>query len=415
VTLAVGTVLYGLLAGAIWRWGARHWVLQVAGVLVALLVAALLAVHGLTSGRQKAQLVADGIGQMGLGRLAVGLLLGALAALALELVVAGKESLEAGATGLLVALGAPAAVVLTSDSLLVVAFATAVLMGSVWLRWQQIAGPQLSVRSLGRQAVIVFAALVAAAAILPSVRLGAAPSLLEAVLLAAASAGVMGVLPFSGWAGAVLTLGPRENAFWRLWMVPVGLLLEARLIAASSTAVATSLRELLIGLGLATALFWGARGLLGPESGRYSRILACDVGLMCTAVAFATVQGLAAALILVLAHWLAGGLFTAESGVRPRLLALIGISGIPPFGGFTGRILLVITAASFSPTLSALVLLVVGLQLGIAAAGMRANLASRPTTSSVPRELVGLVTALSTVILGVVPIQALQFLLGTHL
>lgn len=412
--IPIGALMFGLVGALIWRFGQRRWPLQVGGVLLALVVAALVSEQGLNSRPQAARLVAEGFGQLALGRLAVGLLVGGLAALALELVIAGNDGQDAGATALTVVLGAPAALTLTSDSLPVVAFSTAMLMGAVWVRWQRVAGPQLLVRSLGRQTVIVFSALLAAAAILPSVRLGAAPPLLESVLLAGAVAGEMGVLPFSGWAGASMRLGPRESSFWRIWMVPVGLLLEARLVAASPTSVATSLRELLIGLGLATALFWGARALLGPEEGRYPRILACDVGLMCTAIAFATGQGLAAALVLLLVHWLAGSLFIAKSGVRPKLLAWIGISGVPPFGGFAGRILLVITAASFSPTLAVLVLLVVGLQLGAAAVGMRTNVASRPTTSSPPRELIGLIVAVSGLVLGVVPVQALALVLGRH-
>ncbi|MHB1501673.1 MAG: hypothetical protein ACYCYK_11005 [Candidatus Dormibacteria bacterium] len=402
----------GLAAALVCGFGPRSRWVQGPAALLFLGSGCLLSAHLLAIRSPLTSHWVDGVGTLQPTRVAAGLLLGGAAAMILEAAVAGAAGPSPRAQALLLALLVPAAVAVATNSLAVAAFAASALMGVVWLRWQRVAGPQLSVRSVARQSVLVFSALLGAAAILPGVRLGSSPPILAAILIALATAGLMGVMPFSGWVGSATRLGRSEAVFWRLLLLPAGALLEARAIALSPATVATPLRELLIGLGLATALYWGARALLGPDQGRYPRALASDSGLICIGIAFGTVEGLAAALILIVTHWLGGAVLADENSPRAQLLAWVGMSGIPPFGGFTGRLLTVLAAVSFSPLLAALLLLGGGCQLGSAAAGMRSTLTPVQTHVGRFAEVLGLGLALLTLVLGLVPAQAIHLLFG---
>ncbi len=399
-------------AALIWVVGARSRWIPLALSAVFLALGCVLAVQLLKSTTPLVPHWVTGLGSLSPSRIAAGLLLGGVAALGLEAIVAGDAAPTAAAQAVMLALLGAAFILVSTDSLVVVAAAAGTLMGAVWLRWQRVVGPQLTVRSVARQSVLAFSSWLAAAVILPGVRTGSSPPVLVAILITLALVGLLGVMPFSALVGAAIRLGRTEAFYWRLLFLPAGALLEARAIALSPPVVALPLRELLIGLGLATALYWGARALLGPDQGRYFRILACDSGLVCVAIALGTVEGLAAALILVVVHWLGGAVLSDPRGTRSQLLAWIGISGLPPFGGFTGRLLAVLAAVSLSPTLAALVLLVGGLQLGSAAAGMRSAL--RPGRAPLTRvaELLGLGVALLTMILGLVPVPAIHLLFG---
>lgn len=393
------------------RGGHSRWI-ATALSLALLLLGAALAAHLLRSPVASAPGWVGGLGVLRVSRVAGGVLLGAVAAMALIALVAGSAAPTAAGQALFLALAAAAAVLVATDSPVVVAFLAGGLSAALWLRWQRVVGPQLVVRSVARQGVMVFSAWLAAAALLPGVRTGSSPPALVAILLALGLVGLMGVMPFSSWVSAAVRLDSREMLYWRVLLLPAGALLEARAVALSPALVATPLRELLIALGLATALFWGGWALLGPERGRYPRALACDAGLVCLAVALGTVEGLTAAFILVALHWLAGAVLSEPRGQRSRLVAWVGLSGLPPFGGFSGRLLVVLAAVSVSPVLAAVVLLVGGLQLGAAAAGMRSSL--RPDRAPVAwgPELLGLAVGLVVLALGVVPVAATQVLLG---
>ena len=396
VTLAMeltGCAVAAALAGLV---GSRSRWIALVLTLAFLLLGCLVAVQLLQSAVPLAPHWVSGMGTLRPTRIAAGLLLGAVAAMGLEVLVAGDAAPTSPAQAVLLALVGAAFCLLSTESLVVVAIAAGALTGAVWLRWQRLLGPQLPVRSAARQSVLVFS------------------SWLAAVVIGMALTGLVGAMPFSVWVGVATRMGRPEALYWRLLFLPAGALLEARAIALSPAAVAGPLREILIGLGLATALFWGARGLLGPDQGRYFRSLACDSGLICVGIALGTVDGLAAALVLVVLHWLSGAVLSDPGGTRPQLLAWIGLSGLPPFGGFTGRVMVVLAAVSFSPTLAALLLLVGGLQLGVAATGMRSILATGRGQLSRGAELLGLGVALLTLVLGLVPVPAVQLLFGVR-
>ncbi|HUY55589.1 MAG TPA: hypothetical protein VMV23_10560 [Candidatus Nanopelagicaceae bacterium] len=394
-----------------WLGGRWRWVMPLAVVAVGVVAAVLLRVP---ISPEPARLASSGLGTLGVTRIAAGVLVGGLGALALELLVAGERGPGPAAVAMGLLATVPSALALLTTGMVPLALSAGLLMAMIWVRWQRVAGPQLPIRSLARQALLVLASLLAAAVLMPSARLGSAPMVLEAILLAGGVTGLLGVMPFAAWVGAAIRVGRSEASLWRIWAIPVGVLVGARLIATSPAGVALPLQELLLALGVASSLFWGLRAVLGPPATRYSRVLAADSGLICTAVGLGSSEGLTAALLLVLAHWLGGAVLGEESGTRSQLLAWIGLSGIPPFGGFAGRILIVIAAAAVSFTLVWLLLLAMGLQLAAAASAMRSTLSNTASAGPWRRELIGLVAAASILVLGLVPGQAMQAVLGLH-
>jgi hypothetical protein len=381
---------------------------------VAAAAISLIVIHFLAPAPVSPRMVAEGLGQLSLSRVGLGVALGALGALVLILVVGGDSGPSPAATAIGLVLALPASLVLATNALIPLALLVLAVMAMLWARWQRVAGPQLPIRSLARQAAVVFAALLAAAAVIPSNREGSAPAVLLAILLAAAITGLLGVLPFSGWVGAAIRVGRAEGDLWRIWVVPVAVVMGARIVAGSQRSAELPLQELLVGLGVASAIFWSARAMVGAPADRYWRVLAADTGFMCAAVGLGTARGLEAALLLVVVHWVGGAVLGRESGTRARILAWIGLSGVPPFGGFTGRILIVIAASQVSFTMAGLLLVALGLQLGAAAAGMRAAVGGEAVHLALWRELLGLAVAAATLALGLLPGQVLGAIVGLH-
>ncbi len=400
------------LAVAIWRLaagpGPRLW----AGLAIAAAAIAVLVVSSPLPAGHFRTLVDLDVGSLAATRLVVGVVLGGLAAHLVETVV-GRPS-GSGLAATTVLLAAPALLVVTSTGLVTIAIGCGLLLGIVWARWTRVAGPQLPVRSLARETVLAVGAVLAAAALTPSVESGSAPGVMVAILLAAAVASLMGVVPFSILPEAARRVGPAEAALWRVWVLPVGALLGLRLVAATPRPVGVPLQELLIALGVASAIIWGAHSIIADPEARYWSSLAADCGLMAVAVGLGSPTAVAALLLLLITHWLAGSVLGENTGRRSQLLAWVGVSGTPPFGGFTGRLLLVLAAAPISGVLVGLLLLASGLQLAGAAVGMRAA-AGTAAPGALRRELPALAVAIAALALGVLPQQALSWVFGVHL
>lgn len=404
----------GILALLAWRVGGRSRILLLGIALVAAVTIAVILVHSLSRVPSNPRLLAEGLGRLAVSRVGLGVSVGALGALLLELLVGGDSGPSPAATAVALLLALPASLALATSGLIPLALLVLAVMVVLWARWQRVAGPQLPLRSLARQATVVFAVLLAAAAVLPSTREGSAPAVLEAILLAAGVTGFLGVLPFSGWVGSAVRVGRSEGGLWRIWVVPAAVVMGARVVAGCPHSVELPLQELLIGLGVASSIFWSARAATGGLDDRYWRVLAADAGFMCVGVGLGTAHGLEAALLLVLTHWLGGAVLGRESGARSQLLAWVGLSGVPPFGGFTGRILIVIAASQVSFTVAGLLLFAMGLQLAAGARGIRAAASAAADHLTLWRELLGLLVAAATLLLGLVPSQALGVVMGLH-
>lgn len=382
--------------------------LTVVGISVAL-------VDSLATSPPSSLLIEGGLGKLTLARLPLGVLVGGWAALALELGVAHRPRLSGSTIAAALVMGVAACFALLATAVVPLALVLAFMCAFLWARWQRIAGPLLPIRSLGRQAALLLCALLAGAAVLPSQRIGAAPPALAGMLLVGGLGGVAGLLPISSWVGAVSRVNPAEAATWRIWLIPVGIVASARVMVAGPTALTEVMQLLLVALGLATAIFWGCAGFRADPSTRYWRVLQADVGVMCVGIGSGDVQGLAAALILIAVHWLAGASLSEPRGARSHLVAWVGLSGVPPFGGFTGRLLAVVAVTFMGPIVVGLLLLAFGLQLASCGAGVREAVLRAAVRGPRVSELVGLVAALGALVLGLLAGPFLQVAFGIRL
>jgi hypothetical protein len=372
-------------------------------------------VESLATQRPSQHLIEDGLGSLSLARLPLGVLLGGWAALVLELAVVHRPRLSGGTIAAGLVMGVTSCGALLVTGVVPLALLLAFMCAFLWVRWQRLIGPSLPIRSLGRQAALVLGALLAGAAVLPSQRIGAAPAALAGMLLVGGVGGVVGLLPLSSWVGAVSRVTPAEAATWRIWLVPVGIVAIARLMLAGPSALTQVIQLLLVSMGLATAIFWSCAGFRADPSARYWRVLQADVGFMCVGIGSGDVQGLAAALLLIVVHWLAGAALSEPRGARSHLLAWVGLSGVPPFGGFTGRLLAVVGATFMGPVVVVLLLAAFGLQLASCGAGVREAVLRAALRGPRLSELVGLVAALGTLLLGLGSGPLLQAAFGIHL
>jgi formate hydrogenlyase subunit 3/multisubunit Na+/H+ antiporter MnhD subunit len=120
-------------------------------------------------------------------------------------------------------------------------------------------------------------------------------------------------------------------------------------------------------------------------------------------------------MLLIVVHWLAGAALSEPRGARSHLFAWLGLSGVPPFGGFAGRVLALVGVSFMGPVVVAILLLGFGLQLAASGAGAR-EAAIRATVRG-PRvsELVGLAAAFGVLAVGLVAGPILQTAFGLHL
>ncbi len=405
---ALGSALAGGAAGLVRRLPPLLLLIVAAAISLALVTS----FHG---GRPSPILAVGGLGGLSLARLPLGILIGGWAALVLELVVAWRQRLPSGGIAAALLLGVIACLALEATGAVPIALLLAFMSAFVWARWQRLAGPILPVRSLGRQAALTLCVLLAGAAVLSSQRIGAAPAALTGMLLVGGLGGVAGLLPLSSWVGAASRVSPAEAAVWRVWLVPVAVVSLARFLVAQPGVLAEVMQLLLVGLGLATAIFWGCAAFRADPPTRYLRVFQADVGFMCVGVGSGDVKGLAAAVLLIVVHWLSGAVLSQPSGSRAHLLGWVGLSGVPPFGGFTGRLLVVVGVSFMGPVVVGLALLALGLQLAACGAGLGETLRSGADRGPRLRELAGLGAGLAVLVLGLVVDPFLHLAFGVRL
>ncbi len=361
-----------------------------------------------------ALLVQFGLGNVVVSRIALGVVAAGGLAMLLELASGRERVLSAGGAALGLLLAGGAALALTLDSAVPIALLLGGMTVAVWVRWERLAGPMLAQRNLGRQAVLVLCALIGAAAVLPSEQAGGSPPALAAMLVVGGLAGAAGVLPFSIWSGALGRVSPAEGAAWRVWLIPVAVLVAARVLAAAPPGLALALGILLVSLGLATAMFWSLAALTTDPAKRYWAVLSADVGLMFVGVGSGNARGLAGALLLLVVHWLAGSVLTEPGGSRSHLLSWVGLAGMPPFGGFAGRLLVLLGIAYLGPLVFSFALLALGLLLVAGVAGLRDTLARTPSRGWLGSGAVATLIGTAVLAVGLAPGPILAGVFGVH-
>jgi hypothetical protein len=289
---------------------------------------------------------------LALGRPAVGLLVAA--GLALALTVALAPRLDGGEVLTACSVGAACVVGLAATVPIIWAVAVAVAVGCLSVRWITTT-PHPATLAAGRVAGVGAAALLAAAAFLP----GAGPAVdtrtaLAGGCLAAGVAALIALLPLGGWAAACTgVVHGADLAPWALLLAPSLLLEAAVLLPGLPPGARIPFANVLLCLGVVSALWGGLMALGSSEAARYGRVLISDLALAAAGLGSTHQAGRLGAVVIVLTHLCAAPLLLhgPRPGLRrPRWLAWLGLSGLPPTPAFWGRylVLLGLTAANWS-------------------------------------------------------------------
>ncbi|MGH7640181.1 MAG: hypothetical protein ACREN7_03600 [Candidatus Dormibacteria bacterium] len=398
-------------AGAAWL-GRRLRVLP--QLLLLLAAAAVCLVLVLSLKARGPGLTVPGLGGLGLTRLPFGILVGGWAALTLQQLGSGAARLSGSGIASTVVVGVAACAALVVQGVLPMVLLLSFMAAFTWVRWQHLVGPLLPLRSLGRQTALALCALLAGAVLLPSLRLGAVPAAVVGMLWVGGLGALTGLLPVSSWVGAISAIPQAEAGLWRIWLIPVAVVALARVMAGGPPALTEVIQLLLVSLGLATAIFWACAACVAAPERRYWRVLQADAGLMCVGIGSGDLTGMAAALVLIVAHWLAGTALGDPATTRSRLLTWVGLTGIPPFGGFAGRFLVVAAVTFMGPEEVAVALLALGLLLAACGFGVRDCL-RQPGSGIRLRELAPTASGLGVLALGLVVLPMVGGAFGSPL
>jgi hypothetical protein len=401
----------------------------VAGVVAALLLprarrrrlAALVplaaAVAALTSLGGGADLIAASApGGLLLGRSASGLVL--LCALAATLCLLLAPPPDGGEVLVLAACGALSAVALAAGSPLVWGICFVAGTALLGVRWVA-AAPARATLAAARVGTLGAAAMTAASPFLP-VDVAAVPprAHLAGALLAGGIAAGFGLVPLGGWvAGGGRLVRGAALAPWALLLLPALLLTVQPLQAVFPSAARVTFGAILLPAGAISAVWAAARGLSAPDDQRYPRVLLADLGLVAMGLATPQPAARLGSLLLMLTHLCVGPLLVqdpAGAAPRPRRLAWVALSGIPPGPAFWGRFALVTALTSgFGGTLLLAVLPVTGAMLVISVRAVVAAPRAVPAAAPGPAaRLAAWVPALAALTVGLLPSASLHALLG---
>jgi hypothetical protein len=289
---------------------------------------------------------------LALGRPGAGLLVAAGIALALTLALAPR--LDGGEVLTACAAGAACAVALAATVPIVWSAALAVAVAAIAIRWITTA-PHRGTLAAGRIAGLGAAALIAAAVFLPA----AGPTLdartaLAGGCLAAGAAALLALLPLGGWAAASTgVVRGADVAPWALLLAPTVLLGALALMPGLPPGARNPFSNVLLVMGLLSAVWGSLIALRTPEPARYGRVLLADLALGAAGLGTTHGPGRLGCFVLVLTHLGAAPLLLhgARSALdRQRRLAWLGLSGLPPTPAFWGRylVLLGLVATNFN-------------------------------------------------------------------
>lgn len=379
------------------------------------LAAAIAAAASLGGGPDQASALAAG--GMVLGRPASGVLL--LSALAATVCTILSPPLDAGGILALGGCGAVAAVAVASGSPLV--FGLCFVGGFALLGFRLVtAAPSRASLAAARAATLGAAALAAAAVFLPVDVTSTPPRAhLAGGLLAGGIAAGLAMVPFGGWtSGTARRQGDAAAlAPWVLLLVPA-LLLDAQPLQAILPPASRSVFGFIVlAMGGLTALWSALRAVAATPSGRYVCVLVADLALVTMGLATPEPAARVGSLILLLSHLAVAPLLLqdpASAPVRPRRIAWLAASGVPPSPAFWGRfsMMAALTGAfgggPLIVAIPAVGALVVAAIRGVAAPGASADARVRGPAAAAAAWL----PPLAAVALGLLPDATLRTLLG---
>ena len=274
-----------------------------------------------------------------LGRPGLGLLVAAGVALAVTWALApvldGREPLVAGAAG------AGMVICLSATSPLVWGVGIATTCWVLATRWIVVA-PGRGTLAAGRVAGLGAAALLVGAALVPvaGARVDTRTALAGGLLAGGVSA-LLALLPLGGWAAAAgRVVRGTDLAPWAFLLAPAVLFTSGVLLPGLPPGTSTPFANVLLDLGLISALWGGLQAAREPWAGRYPRILLADLALAAAGLGSTHSQGHLGGFVLVMTHLCAGPLLLHPP--RPgtsgqRRLAWLTMTGIPPSPSFWGR------------------------------------------------------------------------------
>jgi hypothetical protein len=293
---------------------------------------------------------------LNLSRPGLGLLVVGGVALGVSMMLApriqGGEVLSIGV------IGAASVVALSSAVPMIWSLAVAVAVGSLVVRWIA-ASPGRATLAAGRIAGLGSATLVAAAGFLPGAGfdtgVGLTPgtrATLSGALLAAGIVAVLGMVPAGGWAAAATSaVRGIDLAPWAILLAPAVLFSAGALLLGLPANARTPLANTLLVLGLISAVFGGVQSLRSLPQSRYGRLLLADLALVAAGLGSGQSPAVLGMYVVVLTHLCAAPLLihAERAGVeRPRRLAWLALTGLPPSPAFWGRFLVLEALAATS-------------------------------------------------------------------
>jgi hypothetical protein len=353
-----------------------------------------------------------------LSRPELGLLVVVGPAVALTLALA--PHIDGGEVLSLCLAGAASVVAMGATVPIVWAIALAVGIGAIALRWIS-ATPNRATLAAGRVAGLGAAALLAGAVVVPS---QAPPSDVRAALAGALLAGgvgaLVGLVPAGGWAaGATSAVRGADLAAWGLILAPAILLSASAASSGLTGRTADTYADVLLVLGLLSAVYGGAQAVLTQGVPRYGRLLLADIGLAAAGIGCRQEAGQLGVLLILLAHLCAGPLLLnpPRPGIeRAHRLAWLALSGLPPSVSFWGR-LLVLQGLVATSGLALLAALAAGAAMLVAA--MRGVVHPQDATegpaAEPPLRVLGWALAVAAIALGFAPAWAAGHLFGVDL
>ena len=377
------------------------------------LAAALAALLTLGGGADLSAVAAQG--GLGLGRAAGGLEL--VSALAVTVCLVLSPPPDSGEVIVIAACGALSALAVATGSPLL--FGLCLLGGTALFGVRLVnAAPSRATLAAARVGSLGAAALVAAAPFLP-VDVSSTPPRAHVAggFLAGGVAAGFALVPLGGWVvGTARQLRGAVLAPWALLLLPALLLGTQSLQEVLPLLARSAVAGVLLPAG-ALSLGWAAlRGLSAPDPERYPRVLLADLGLVAMGMATDQPGARLGSLVLMLTHLCLGPLLLQSPVAvlaRPRRLAWLALSGVPPTPAFWGRFSIV---AGLTAGLGGVPLLVTMPALGAVAVTAVHALAEAgaadPGSAGPAARAAAWLPPLAALTFGLVPTLALRALLG---